>query len=67
MFADKITQKQHQEVLKRVEKTSVSLVEFEELRSCIDDNIGLYNTDQLQWTLNKMTPNEFEATEKLAF
>jgi uncharacterized protein YbgA (DUF1722 family) len=55
-FTDKITQKQHQEVLKRVEETSVSLVEFEELCSCIDDYIGLYNTYRLQWTLNKMTP-----------
>lgn len=32
---------------------------FQELRDCIDDYIEYYNTDRYQWTLKKMTPDEY--------
>jgi hypothetical protein len=32
---------------------------FEELRSHINEYITFYNTGRLQWSLKKMTPDEF--------
>ncbi|KQX45933.1 transposase [Paenibacillus sp. Root444D2] len=38
-----------------------------ELRARVDDYISYYNSERYQWGLKKMTPDEFEATEKLTF
>ncbi|MGO4548902.1 IS3 family transposase [Paenibacillus sp. 2TAB23] len=38
---------------------------IEEVRVRVRDYINYYNSERYQWTLKKMTPDEFEATEKL--
>ncbi|GAC43881.1 transposase and inactivated derivative, partial [Paenibacillus popilliae ATCC 14706] len=40
---------------------------IDELRIRINEYIHFYNTGRYQWTLKKMTPNQYEATEELAF
>ncbi|WP_028595395.1 IS3 family transposase, partial [Paenibacillus assamensis] len=34
---------------------------LEELRICVDEYITFYNSHRYQWTLNKMTPDEFRS------
>ncbi|WP_341279373.1 IS3 family transposase [Paenibacillus sp. FSL H8-0537] len=40
---------------------------LKELRLRVNEYVIHYNTERYQWTLKKMTPDEFEATEKLTF
>ncbi|MGG4343795.1 IS3 family transposase, partial [Paenibacillus lautus] len=34
---------------------------LEELRVCVNEYITFYNSDRYQWTLKKMTPDEFRS------